>query len=54
MKIIFLLLFFINIAFSMEIIEITSDYVFDAFFSIFFYMTVIFAPLFGAIALLKN
>lgn len=40
----------------MEIIvlQITSDYVFDVFFSIYFYMAVILAPLFGAISLMSK
>lgn len=54
MKLLILLFLFISPIFAIEVIQITSDYVFDAFFSIFFYLAVVMAPIFGAIALLKH
>lgn len=39
---------------EITVIQITSDYVFDVFFSIYFFMAVILVPLFGALSLLKH
>lgn len=54
MKTFLLLLFVCSSAFSMEVLEFSTDNTFNAVLTIYIYATAIIAPALGALALLRN